>query len=67
MQIEHRPEDYLEVACDLLAYPVFEEETADNSLESLNRITRGAVKAVLSSGEFKPELFRTCKILSLQV
>jgi leucyl aminopeptidase len=62
MQIEHRPESIQEIACDLLAYPVFEEETADASLESLNRITRGAVKAVLSSGEFKPEIFKTCKI-----
>jgi leucyl aminopeptidase len=62
MQIEHRPEDYKEIVCDVLAYPVFEEETTGTSLESLNRTTRGAVRAVLSSGEFKPELFRTCRI-----
>jgi leucyl aminopeptidase len=62
MQIEYRPEKYPEIACDLLAYPVFEEETTGASLESLNTLTRGAVKAVLSSGEFKPELFKTCRI-----
>ena len=62
MQIEHRPEDYKEIVCDVLAYPVFEEETRGTSLESLNRTTRGAVNAVLSSGEFKPELYRTCRI-----
>ncbi len=62
MQIDHRPEDYPEIACDLLAYPVFEEETGDASLEFLNKVTRGALNAVLSSGEFKPELYSTCKI-----
>jgi leucyl aminopeptidase len=62
MQIEYRPEKYPEIACDLLAYPVFEEETTGASLDSLNKITRGAVSAVLSSGEFKPELHKTCRI-----
>lgn len=62
MRIEHRPESIQEIACDLLAYPVFEEETVDVSLGSLNKITRGAVKAVFASGEFNPEIFKTCKI-----
>ena len=63
MQIEFRPEDYRAVDCDLLAYPVFEEESKDlESLELLDRITRGAVRSVLNSGEFKPELHRTCRI-----
>jgi leucyl aminopeptidase len=62
MQIEHRLGDYKEIACDLLAYPVFEEETRNASLDLLNRITRGAVNAVLSSGEFKPEFCKTCNI-----
>jgi leucyl aminopeptidase len=63
MQIEFQPENYREVACDLLAYPIFEDEAADfSSLESLDRITRGAVKSALNSQEFKPELFQTCKI-----
>jgi leucyl aminopeptidase len=47
----------------MLAYPVFEEEIADlAALESLDRITRGAVRSVLSSREFKPELHQTCRI-----
>jgi len=63
MQIEFRPEDYIEITCDLLAYPVFEEETAEfAALEALNRITNGAVQSVLSSGEFKPEIYQTCRI-----
>ncbi len=63
MQIEIRPGDYRDVACDLLAYPVFEDEAADfTSLESLDKATRGAIKLVLSSGEFKPDLHQTCKI-----
>jgi leucyl aminopeptidase len=62
MQIEYRPDKYTDIACDLLAYPVFEEETAGTSLDFLNRTTRGAVRAVLSSGEFTPELFKTCRI-----
>ncbi len=63
MHIELRPENYQSVSCDLLAYPVFEDETADFALlESLDKITRGAVKSVLSSREFKPELHQTCRI-----
>ncbi len=63
MQIELRPGDYQEIACDLLAYPVFEDEAADFApLESLDKTTRGAVKSVFSSGEFKPELHHTCRI-----
>jgi leucyl aminopeptidase len=62
MEIEYRPEDYREIECDVLAYPVFEGETADPSIVSLNKITRGTVQTVLSSGEFKPELHKVCKI-----
>ena len=63
MQIELRPGDYREVVCDLLAYPVFADEATDfASLESLDKITRGAVKSLLFSGEFKPDLHLTCKI-----
>jgi leucyl aminopeptidase len=62
MRIEHRPEDYREIVCDMLAFPVFGEDTADASLGSLNLITRGAVKAVLSSGEFKADLYKACRI-----
>lgn len=62
MQIEHRPEDYREIVCDVLAFPIFEEDTAQDSLEALDKASRGAVKTVLSTGEFKAELFGTCKI-----
>jgi len=63
MQIEYRPDSYREIACDVLAYPVFEEDVSGSSLDSLGKTTRRAVKAVLDSGEFKPELHRTCRIL----
>ena len=37
MRIEFQPGDYREVVCDLLAYPVFEDEAKDfSSLESLD-------------------------------
>jgi leucyl aminopeptidase len=63
MQIDFRSENYQKVACDLIAYPMFEDELEDfASLESLDRITRGAIKSVLNSREFKPELHQTCKI-----
>jgi leucyl aminopeptidase len=60
MQIEFQPGDYRETACDLLAFPVFEDDIADfSSLESLDKITRGAVRSVILSREFKPELHQT--------
>jgi leucyl aminopeptidase len=63
MQIEFHPGEYREVSCDLLAYPVFEDEAADFApLEPLDRTTRGAVQSVLSSHEFKPELYQTFRI-----
>lgn len=63
MQITFQPKSYREVACDLLAYPVFEDEPKKStSLERLNKTTRGAVQALLASGEFKPELHKTCRI-----
>jgi leucyl aminopeptidase len=63
MQIEHQAGNYQETACDLLAYPIFEEEVSDFSLlEPLDAITRKAVSSVIASREFKPELYQTCKI-----
>jgi len=63
MQIEFQPGEYQEVVCDLLAYPVFEEEMAEvSSLKSLDRMTRGMVKDVMDTSEFKPELHQTCRI-----
>lgn len=63
MQVEYRTGNYQEAACDLLAYPIFEDEVSDfSSLELLEKFTRKAISSVISSGEFKPELFQTCKI-----
>jgi leucyl aminopeptidase len=63
MQIKLQLKNYWEVACDLLAYPVFEDEAGDLSLlETLNKITRGAAEALLTSGAFKPELHKTSRI-----
>ena len=63
MRIEFQPGNYRDIVCDLLAYPVFEDEGKDfSSLQPLDAITRGAVKSALSSGEFKPELHQTCRI-----
>jgi len=63
MKIEFQAEEYHEVFCDLLAYPVFEEEIADFSpLKSLDRITLSAVKEVMDTSEFKPELHQICRI-----
>ncbi len=63
MRIEFQSGDYGETACDLLAYPVFDEDLSDSgSLESLDRMTRGAVRTVFSSGEFKAGLHQTCRI-----
>ncbi|MBN2337510.1 MAG: leucyl aminopeptidase [Acidobacteria bacterium] len=63
MEIEYRPGTFSDIACDLLAYPVFEEEAEDFApLEPLDRRVRGAVRGALESGEFKPELHRTCTL-----
>ena len=59
MQIEYQTEDLAQVGCDLLAYPIFEEDAANPSaLEPLNKTTAGVVQSILSSGEFKPELLK---------
>jgi leucyl aminopeptidase len=63
MKIEHLAANYTAVPCDILAYPIFEDEASDSPvLKALNDATRGLVGAVLSSGEFKPELHNTCRI-----
>ena len=51
------------VACDLLAYPIFEDQVKNRSyLKALDKATEGVVASVLASGEFKPELHRSCLI-----
>ena len=63
MQIEHQPGEYKNVACDLLIFPVFEDEPRSSSpLQALNKTTGGLAESVLASREFKPDLHRTCRL-----
>ena len=63
MRIEFQTRKVPEVACDMLAYPVFAGEKADSTtLVSLDKATRGIVAAVLDSGEFKTDLHHACVI-----
>jgi len=63
MQIEHKAGRYSGIICDLLAYPIFEDEAVDSpELQALNEETGGVLKAVLSSGELKPETHNVCRI-----
>ena len=63
MRIKHYLENYTSVVCDILAYPVFSDETVDTApLATLNKITQKTVGFLLASKEFKPELHTVCKI-----
>lgn len=63
MRIEYQPGDYKNTDCDILAFPVFEEDVPTSAvLESLDKATLGVVKSVLASKEFKPDLHQSCKI-----
>ena len=63
MQIEHKAGKYSSIACDLLAYPMFEEEAVDSPLlQALDEETGGVLRSVIDSGEFKPELHNACRI-----
>ncbi len=63
MNIEFHPQSYAEYVCDLLAHPVFQDEDpGSSSLKTLDQAARGLVATVLATGEFKPELYRTCLI-----
>ena len=63
MRFEFRTGDYAEIPCDLLAFPVFEDERPDaRSLIRVEKATRGLLSTVMSSGEFKPEPNNTCLI-----
>jgi leucyl aminopeptidase len=60
MRIEYLAKPFLDVVCDMLAFPVFEGETEQSaSLQSLAKATRGTLSLVLHSGEFKAELHKT--------
>jgi leucyl aminopeptidase len=63
MQIEYQPGECQEVACDLLACPIFEGEAADlTALKFLPKATRDSIQSALSRGEFKPEPHQTWRI-----
>jgi len=63
MQIEFQTGYAGGIACDMLAYPIFEDQVRSrSSLKTLDKATEGVVTAVLASGEFKPELHRSCLI-----
>ena len=63
MEIEFQSGNYSSVACDMLAFPVFEEEkNLPPPLRVLDKTIKGLLSAVLTSGEFKPDLHRTCLI-----
>jgi leucyl aminopeptidase len=63
MIIEFVDRKFAEALCDLLAYPLFEDEPEDApALVALDKATGGVVRTVRSSGEFKPKLHNTCLI-----
>ncbi len=63
MRVEYRSAKYHEVSCDMLAYPVFEDEPKDAPARKwLDRVTRGVFGAALASGEFKTDLHHACRI-----
>jgi leucyl aminopeptidase len=60
MRIEYLAKPFVDVVCDMLAFPVFEGETEQSaSLRNLAKATRGTLNLILHSGEFKAELHKT--------
>jgi leucyl aminopeptidase len=60
MRIEYLAKPFVDVDCDMLAFPVFEYETGQSApLRSLAKATRGTLGLILHSGEFKAELHKT--------
>ena len=63
MIIEFVDRKFADTPCDLLAYPLFEDEPEDSpACIALEKATRGVMRTVRSSGEFKPKLHSTCLI-----
>ncbi len=63
MRIEFQTKDFDDIECDLLAYPVFEEEVREGSaLKALDKSTKGVAGPIVLNGEFKPELHHKCLI-----
>jgi leucyl aminopeptidase len=63
MKVQFKPGSFSDIACDLLVVPVLEGEAPDSEmLQKLDKATRGVLRRVLASGEFKPELHNACLI-----
>ncbi|NWG13942.1 MAG: hypothetical protein HXY20_10455, partial [Acidobacteria bacterium] len=63
MDIEFSAQKYTKTSCNLLAYPVFEDEPDTSTmLRALDKLTGSVVSSLRSSGEFKPKLHNTCLI-----
>jgi len=63
MKIEFCTNTYPETTCDLLSFPLFEEDLkTSRTVNELDSATGGIVKSVINSGEFKAEQFQTCLI-----
>jgi len=61
MEIRYQAGKYTEAVCDLLGFPIFEDQiSGSTSISILDHTVRGLAGPVLSTGEFKPELNRTC-------
>jgi leucyl aminopeptidase len=60
MRIEYVTKPFVDVDCDMLAFPIFEDETEQSaSLRGLANATRGVLSMILNSGEFKAGLHKT--------
>ncbi len=60
MQTEIGSGDYRQTVCDILGYPIFEDEKARSaSIAGIDEDIRGILSSALSSGEFKAELHRS--------
>jgi leucyl aminopeptidase len=63
MIIEFVDRKFAETPCDLLAYPLLEDEPESApAVVALDKATGGVVRTVRSSGEFKAKLHSTCLI-----
>jgi len=61
MRVEYRAGSYADIECDLLAFPIFEDDAPGARVfQALDRTTGGLAASVTATGEFKPELHRTC-------
>jgi leucyl aminopeptidase len=63
MIVEFIDRKFVDSPCDLLAYPLFEDEPEESpACTELDKLTRGMLRTLRSSGEFKSKLHSTCLI-----